>query len=43
MCEDYQLTGFPQALLRLGRSTRVAPSSLRRGVAEVLGEKWRKR
>lgn len=40
LCEDYQLAGFPQALLRLGRSTRVAPWSLRRGVAEVLGEKW---
>lgn len=43
LCEDYRLAGFPQALLRLGRSTRVARSSLRRGVAEVLGEKWRER
>ncbi|MFD2468682.1 Acg family FMN-binding oxidoreductase [Amycolatopsis silviterrae] len=43
LCEDYRLAGFPQALLRLGRSTRVAPASLRRGVAEVLGEKWRER
>lgn len=43
LCEDYQLAGFPQALLRLGRTTRVAPSSLRRGVAEVLGQKWRER
>ncbi|MET9262018.1 nitroreductase family protein [Amycolatopsis sp. NPDC004079] len=41
LCEDYRLAGFPQALLRLGRSTRVAPSSLRRGVAEGLGRKWR--
>ncbi|GAA1025358.1 MULTISPECIES: nitroreductase family protein [Amycolatopsis] len=41
LCEDYRLAGFPQALLRLGRSTRVAPSSLRRGVAEGLGAKWR--
>lgn len=41
LCEDYHLAGFPQALLRLGRSTRVAPASLRRGVAEILGEKWR--
>ncbi|WP_116198700.1 nitroreductase [Amycolatopsis circi] len=43
LCEDYRLAGFPQALLRLGRSTRVARSSLRRGVAEVLGDRWRER
>ncbi|WP_275291034.1 nitroreductase [Amycolatopsis sp. La24] len=43
LCGDYRLAGFPQALLRLGRSARVAPASLRRGVAEVLGERWVRR
>lgn len=36
LCEDYRLPGFPQAVLRLGRTSAVAPASLRRDVAEIL-------
>ncbi|WP_020658879.1 Acg family FMN-binding oxidoreductase [Amycolatopsis benzoatilytica] len=43
LCEDYRLAGFPQALLRLGRTTRIPPASLRRGVAEILGSDWEQR
>ncbi|QYN18659.1 nitroreductase [Amycolatopsis sp. DSM 110486] len=36
LCEDRGLPGFPQALMRLGRTSRIAPPSVRRGLGEVL-------
>ncbi|MFI5615121.1 Acg family FMN-binding oxidoreductase [Amycolatopsis sp. NPDC051903] len=36
LIEDRGLAGFPQALMRLGRTSRTAPPSVRRGLGEVL-------
>ncbi|MEV6874569.1 nitroreductase family protein [Amycolatopsis sp. NPDC051128] len=36
LCEDLGLTGFPQALLRIGYAAEADPPSLRRAVQEVL-------
>ncbi|MGW3966523.1 nitroreductase family protein [Amycolatopsis sp. NPDC005003] len=36
LCEDLGLTGFPQALLRIGYAAEEDPPSPRRAVGEVL-------
>jgi hypothetical protein len=37
LCEDLELAGFPQALMRFGYPSGVVPASPRRAVDEVLG------